>query len=183
MFTNLKRLAAGILAAAVLAPMAGCGNRVAQQVGALNTSNSQRLANLYSAFQVQKGGRGPKDEAEFKDFIKHFPADRLVLMQVDANDLDGLFRSERDGQPFKIRYGVRGGRGAVAPVIFEQQGKNGTREVATTGNSEVLEMDEAAYQELWAGKSDSEPPAAVQKDLGRRGRPTGMPTGAPKGPQ
>lgn len=182
--TRLKGIAAGVLAPAILALMAGCGNRASQQVAALNTSNVQRLANLYSAFQFRKGGRGPKDEAEFKNFIKTYPSDKLAMMQVDLNNLDGLFRSERDGQTLKIRYGVRGGPAAIAAVIFEQEGKNGTKQVAYTGTSKVKDVDEATYQEVWAGKEPSVSAAGrPPREVGRRGRPIGMPAGAPKGPQ
>ena len=58
--------------------------------------------------QNYKGGRGPKDEAEFKEFVRNFDPNKLSMMKIDPNNVDGLFTSERDGKPFKIRYKVGG---------------------------------------------------------------------------
>jgi len=144
----------------------------------MNKSNIQRVANLYSAFQNYKGGRGPTSEAEFKQFIKEFDAGKLKMMGVNPGDLDGLFTSERDQKPFKVRYNVGGGRGSVAPVAFEQDGKDGKRQVAFAGNTKVDEVDEATYQQLWAGKGGETPAAAAKGGS----RPAGPPQGAPVGP-
>jgi len=174
--------AAAVLGAAVLAGLAGCSrDRTAQEVAALNKSNIQRVANLYSAHQAYKGGRGPASEAEFKEFVTQFDKEKLQMMGVNAGDVAGLFTSERDGKPFKVRYNVGGGRGAVAPVVFEQEGKNGLRQVGFTGNAKVEEVDAATYDQLWAGKAGTEPPAAPPKGGG--GRPTGPPPGAQTAPK
>jgi len=167
------------LAISVIA-LAGCSrDKTAQEVAAMNTSNIQRVANLYSAFQNYKGGRGPGSEAEFKQFIKEFDAGKLEMMGVKSSDLDGLFTSERDKKPFKVRYNVGGGRGAVVPVAFEQDGKDGKRQVGFAGNNKVEDVDEATYQQLWAGKVGGETVAAAPKG---GNRPTGAPQGAPVGP-
>src|SRR5688572_19334013 len=114
--------------------LGGCSSdRTAEEVAALNKSNIQRVANMYAAFQVYKGGRGPKSEAEFKEFIAAFDAERLKMMGISSGDLGGLFTSDRDGKPFKIKYGVGGGRGSVDAVVFEQDGTGGSRQVAYTG--------------------------------------------------
>src|SRR4051812_37287685 len=136
--------AAAVLGAAVLAGLAGCNrDRTAQEVAAMNTSNVQRVANLYTAHQTYKGGRGPANEAEFKEFITQFDKEKLQMMGVNPGELAGLFTSERDGKPLKVRYNVGGGRGAVAPVVFEQDGKDGKRQVGFTGNAKVEEVDAA----------------------------------------
>ena len=152
----------------------------------MNKSNIQRVANLYTAFQTYKGGRGPATEAEFKEFIGQFDKEKLQMMGVNPGDLGGLFTSERDGKPFKVRYGVGGGRGAVAPVAFEQDGKDGKRQVAFTGNTKVEDVDATTYDQLWAGKSGTEPPAApasAAPAAGKGGRPSGPPPGAQTTPK
>src|SRR5438132_1610501 len=128
MRTILHRLPAGFAAAYLLAVLAGCsGDNTAAQVAAVNTSNIQRLANMYSAFQNYKGG---------------------------------------------------GGKGSVAAVVFEEAGKEGKKQFAFTGTgSKVEDLDDAAYAQLWSGKSR---PAADPKEGGRP--TTGAPVGAPKGP-
>ena len=177
-----NRRTAAVILVPFLAALAGCGrDTTAKEVAAMNTSNIQRVANLYSAFQTYKGGRGPATEAEFQEFITQFDKEKLQMMGVNAGDLAGLFTSERDGKPFKVRYNVYGGRGAVAPVVFEQDGKNGKRMVAFTGNAKVEEVDESTYKDLWAGKAGTTAPAGPPAG-GGPGRPTGPPPGAPKGP-
>jgi hypothetical protein len=177
MLTTVHRRAAVVAVAALLAGLAGCSrNKVAEQVAAMNTSNMHRLANIYAAFQNFKGGKGPKDEAELKTFIKEYDPEKLHMMGIDPSNLDSVFTSERDGKPFKIRYKVGGGRGSVDAVIFEEQGVDGKKQVGFTG-PKIEEVDEATYQKLWSGKR--EPTAAgPTKD----GRPTGIPAGAPTGP-
>ena len=172
-------LAAGAVVA--LAALAGCSrDQTARDVAAQNTSNIQRLANLYSAYQTYNGGRGPASEAEFKTFIARYDGDKLKMMGVKADDLGGLFTSERDGKPFKVRYKVGGGRGAAAPVVFEQDGKDGKRQVAFTGNAKVEDVDAATYDQMWAGKTGTAPPAGPRRR--QRGRPPDRPAaGGPDG--
>jgi hypothetical protein len=176
------------LAAATMcgAMLTGCSSdKTAKTVASMNTSNIQRVANIYSAFQNYKGGRGPNDEAELKTFIKEYDPEKLKMMGIDSGNVDALFVSERDNQPLKVRYKVGGGRGSVDAVAFETTGQGGTKQVAYTGGK-VEDVDEATYQQLLAGKGPSTPasggpggPAAVDKG---KGRPSGTPEGAPTGP-
>lgn len=177
MRTICSRVAAVTAVAALFAFSAGCSrSKAAKDVAAMNTQNIQRVANLYSAFQNYKGGRGPNDEAEFKAFVKEFDPNKLSMMGIDANSADAIFVSERDGQPFKIRYKVGGGRGSVDPVAFEAAGAGGTKRVAYTGGK-VDEVDDATYAQLWSGKGGASPPSGPPQ-----GRPSDRPAGAPTGP-
>jgi hypothetical protein len=179
-----KRIVVALGVVALAGGLAGCsGDPTAKEVAALNKSNIQRVANLYTAFQTYKGGRGPKSEAEFKEFITAFDADKLKMMGVNSGDLGALFTSERDGKPFKVRYGVGGGRGSVDAVVFEQDGVGGTKQVGfTTGK--VEDLDDATYQQLWAAKPAAPTKAASTKAAPNgAGRPSGPPSGAPTGPR
>jgi len=71
----------------------------------------------------------------------------LELMQIDRENLDELFMSERDGEPFKIQWGVKGWGDRA--LVFESVGVNGKRLVAL---SETREVDDAEYEGLWSGK-------------------------------
>ncbi|MCC6492733.1 MAG: hypothetical protein IT424_06910 [Pirellulales bacterium] len=114
----------------------------------MNDSKIKQVANLYMAYQFRKGMKGPPDETAFKNFIKNeMPQRKLEMMQVDRNDVDGLFRSARDGQPFVVRYGLAGGPGTSLAVVFELQGQDGKRLVAYTDGS-VEEADQGRYQQL-----------------------------------
>ncbi|HEX3150021.1 MAG TPA: hypothetical protein VHR66_18230 [Gemmataceae bacterium] len=172
------KIVATLAPALALVGFAGCSSdHTAQDVAAMNKSNIQRLANLYSAYQNYKGGRGPANENEFRMFITNFDAEKLAMMGVKPDDLNALFTSERDGKPIKVRYNVGGGRGSVDAVAFEEVGKDGKRQVAFTGNTKVDEVDDATYRQLWSGKGGVEAVAAGPS------RPVGPPPGAPTGPK
>ncbi|MCU0705835.1 MAG: hypothetical protein MUF18_17850 [Fimbriiglobus sp.] len=171
----------------VAAALTGCGGPdYTKDIAAQNKSNAQRLANMYAAYQNMKNSGGPKDEADFKDWIKGYATDKLSAMGIDPNKMDDLFKSERDGKPFKIRYKVGGGRGSVAPVVFEAEGKDGKKQVAFTGGK-IEEVGEPEYANLWAGKAGTQPagaPTSSGPPAGGGGRPGsgGPPPGAPTGP-
>ena len=183
----LKAAASVVLLAAAL-PLMGCNSDdVSGEVGEKNKSNIQRVANLYAAHQNAKNGTGPKDEAEFKEFIRAFAPDKLQMMRVDAGNPDSVFVSERDGKPFKVRYKVGGGRGSSDPVVFETDGKDGKKQVGFTGGK-VEDCDDSTYQAYLSGKAgktpsggpSSGPPPGGGGRPGAGGPPPGAPTGPPK---
>ena len=133
-----------------LAVVTGCSQdqQAASIVASKNSSNIQRLANLYRSYQLRHGSQGPKDEEGFKDYIQHaMPAHRLEMMQIDPDNIEGLFISERDGQPFLVRYGVHGGMDWITAVVFEQQGRNAKKQVGFTDGS-VAEVDDSRFRRL-----------------------------------
>jgi hypothetical protein len=66
----------------------GCGGAdPADLLAAANDSNVQRLANLYEAFQSRHNWRGPKDEEEFKSFLKGWNPKKLSNIGVDPKPL------------------------------------------------------------------------------------------------
>jgi hypothetical protein len=173
---------------ATCALLCGCGSREARKMASLNSTNIDRLGNLYSAFQTGRGGPGPRDEAEFKAFITNMPKEQLQLLGVDSTKVDALFISERDGKPFKIRFKVSGGRGSVDAVIFEQDGVGGMRQVGFTGKPHK-DVGDIEYEAMLAGNGPSvqpsgppvQPPTAG-KSKAKGGAPSGRPPGAPTGP-
>jgi hypothetical protein len=183
----LRRLTPLTVTALFLVAVGCSSDNRAKDIAAMNTSNIQKVANLYAGFQNMVSPNGPKDEAEFKAFLKTYDPTALSAMNVDPNNLDKTFTSDRDGKPFKIRYKVGGGKGSVAPVVFEEVGVNGMRQVGFTGGGgpggggAVEEVDAAHYKDLWDGKV-STPSKGGAGGPGGGGRPIGMPAGAPKGP-
>jgi hypothetical protein len=129
---------------------AGCSDGTASSIASYNNANIKRLTNLYSSYQAAHSFQGPTDEASLRSFVKDQAPWRLQLMQVDADKLDELFISERDHKPFKVKYGVVSGPGAVNALVFEQQGTSGKRQVGLNGGT-VEEADEAQYKEMWEG--------------------------------
>lgn len=123
-------------------------------IAANNDTNLKRLGTLYGFFQLRNDFRGPRDEAEFRAFIAAQDASRLALAGISVASIDTLFVSERDRLPFRIRYGVDTRvRGPALPVVFEQEGRQGRRQVGFTGGA-VEEVDAAAYESLWSGNVD-----------------------------
>jgi hypothetical protein len=146
----LKYLAI-LLATISLTTVVGCmGDQVASQVAAKNDSSIKRVTNLYYAYQRSHGWQGPKDEKALRDFVAEhgLPPENFRMMGIDEGHLDSLFISDRDGKPFKIRYGVGGGMGVTDAITFENQGIDGKRYVAFLGPV-VEEVDNAKYNELW----------------------------------
>lgn len=189
---NLRRSATGCTGLAATLVLLGCSNekeQIGREIAAMNTSNIQRISNIYAAYQNAKNGKGPKDEVELKGFIKEYDPFKVASMGFDANNLDKSFTSERDGAAFKIRYNVGGGRGSADAVVFEATGKDGKKQVGYTGGK-VEEVDDATYQALWSGKkpagsADSKggpPSGAPDPKNAAGGRPSGAPAGAPTGP-
>jgi hypothetical protein len=152
MNTSPSKHTSCLLLSAILL-LGGCsGDEGASAIAAVNGSNLQRLTNLYSAYQFDHYGPGPANETEFKAWIKkNMGPSRLELMHIDPNNIDGVFISERDHKPFKIRYGVSGGHGSGNAVVFEQDGVDGKKQVGANGGI-VMDVDDAQYQEMWSGK-------------------------------
>jgi hypothetical protein len=150
------------LCCVLLASPVGCGGADNDTTLAeVNSTNIQRLANLYFTFQLANDFQGPADEAAFKGFIRGVDSQKLARVGVDPNAIDALFTSERDGEPFKIRYGVKGSAmGSSEPVIFEAVGVDGKRQVGFL-NMTQREVDAAEFDLLFAGKG---PPTSAPRE-------------------
>ena len=87
----------------------GCdtGPDIGGEVAKANKSNVQKIANsLYLHQSVV--GKTPKSEEELCDFIANADArvdKSLKLMQIDKANFKDHLISERDGEPFFVRYG------------------------------------------------------------------------------
>ena len=134
---------------AALAPLGGCSQNSSSHaaVAAANDSNIKRLANLYQSFASRHGWRGPKDEAEFKEFVRGFPPHRLEMMGVDVDQIDAIFVSERDGQPLIVKYRSRKWIGRRDPRRVRTAGARRQEKVGLT-NGAVQEADETEYKKL-----------------------------------
>lgn len=121
-----------------------------------NRNNIQRLSNLYRLYQAKHNWLGPGSVDEFKDFVEGMSANRLKMYGADANDIDSLFISERDGEEFQFRFKVKGAPMLQQPVVFEQTGKDDCRLVGFTSLPPKEVSDNSEYDDLFAGKFVSE---------------------------
>lgn len=138
----------------VVGATTGCNTSVSPDdaVAAANSTNIQRVTNLYLAYQANNNWIGPADEAALKDFIRGLPESQLTRIGVNPGQLDELFISDRDSQPFKIRYKVLGNvRGSEEPVVFEAEGSGGQRMVGFLNMSQ-REVDSAEADAMFAAK-------------------------------
>lgn len=151
MFANSIPLRNTFVFGLMLAFCGGCGSAdPAATLADANRENIQRLTNMYLEYQKRNEWRGPKNEEVFKEFLVSFDPARLERLGIDPKGIDQLFVSDRDGEPFKIRYGVRGSyRGSDEPVLFESVGVGGKRKIAFL-NMEQREADADEYDELLA---------------------------------
>jgi hypothetical protein len=139
--------------------LSGClGSKADRLAYQANSTNVKRLSNLYNYYQNANAFKGPKNEEDFKNFINSQGKERLERVGVTYTNVDELFVSERDRQPFRIRYGINTRvRGPAIPVIFESAGVGGTIQVGfTTGQTEEVDASEA--DDMFAGKKDAENP-------------------------
>jgi hypothetical protein len=109
--------------------MAGCAESEHEE----EESNLRSLAAFYNQYRAQHRGQMPANEKDFKDFIA----------KSGSTNVDSLFISNRDGKPYVIKY--RGDKSWVPREIiaYEQEGRDGTREVATVvgGYEKLSEQD------------------------------------------
>jgi len=165
-FASLVRCFAGLSLCLLLVGVVGCGQSRSDRVKAVNSSNSKRLSNLYMAYQHNSSGfEGPEDEASFRDFISSLPESSMELFGFTSGEIDQLFVSERDGQPFQIRYKIRGAEDGSEPVIFEKTGVDGVRIVGFTGMVEKEVSTDDEYENLWTKKRSRR---SRSEDGGRR---------------
>lgn len=134
--------------------LVGCGRSdlSGDMLAAANSENVERLSSLYLAFHARNNFRGPRDMEEFRGFIQKLRPQILERVGVDPNNIDAVFVSERDGEPFRIRFGVPGSpMGVGAPVVFESAGEGGQMMVGFLDMTERL-VDEGEAQSLWASR-------------------------------
>lgn len=111
--------------------------------------NLQGLAVFYGRFVSQNKGVGPPNEEAFKKFIRGMRPAEYENFGIDLANLDALFTSPRDNQPYGIAWGMRGampGPDGAGMVIWEQTGVNGKRFVADAVGK-IEEVDEATWNQ------------------------------------
>ena len=156
----MKNLTNHIALGLLLVFIAGCGkSQVATDLKALNKTSIDRIRNAYYLYMEEHGFRGPKDEQTLRKFLTSENAGvqlKLDRMGIDREDIDKLFISERDGEPFTIRYGLKGV--ADHAIAFEKTGVEGKRFVAL---GKPVECDETEYEGWLSGKTKPQKPGSL----------------------
>ncbi len=138
---------------AIVTGTVGCSDGdLRRQVAAMNDSRIKQLANLFRFYQATNGWVGPKDEATLRSFVATAPRKNLEMMGIDPAVFDQLLVSERDGKPYRVRWGVTIGPLEEQAVVFEAEGREGRRFVAFTG-AKAEEVEADRYERLWNGEA------------------------------
>jgi len=120
-----------------------------------NSTNGKRLATLYSRYHARFFS-GPRDETAFKKFIADRPVAELEELGVSSGDIEALFVSERDKQPFFIRYGLSLTDARSRAMVLESEGLNGTALILFGGEGGIREaaVPSAELEDYRTGKKD-----------------------------
>lgn len=126
---------------------AGCRHQGAAELAPAE-SNVKNIAIFYGRYMSQNRGQTPPDEEALKKFIASHPATELADLKI--TDVEPLFVSPRDQQPYVVLYGVKlpPPSPTGSPVIaYEKDGVGGRRFVAFA-NAGVEELDDARFGQL-----------------------------------
>lgn len=156
-------LACPLIVSVALLAGGGCGAKSPDQeiksiIKSINDSNGKRLANFYSMYQQRHDFKGPADATVFKKFIATVNPAQLDAMGVSAGGIEQLFVSERDGQPFDIRFAAARppGTGGHQAVVFESKGSGGRVTVFMTG-PKTVQVESAEVAAFKKGDRDELP--------------------------
>lgn len=125
----------------------GCSN--GPELTEIYSTNIKKLQASYMLYLENHSFVGPKNEEEFKNYLKNDPTAIYLLKRIEVTPeiVDDIFINERDGQPFVVRYGVRGE--ADHAVVLEAEGVDGQRLVALTN---PLAVGDQEYEDYLSGK-------------------------------
>ncbi len=146
MFLNLHWMSVSRLGICIaLCLLAGCTSHTSGVTQTEAKTQIERLFNLYKAY-TESQHKAPPNEKALKDFAKGLTEDKLQSLMI-GKDVESIFISPRDNEPFQVAYGqsINPGGDPVA-IIYEKIGLKGRKYVALSiGYSE--EYDEASLSE------------------------------------
>jgi hypothetical protein len=133
--------------------LSGCGD-----ADALNSPTAKRMSGLANAYldHVVGANGSPADEAALKKHMKGLRASVQYDFQIDPNNIDASFVSDRDKEPLVVVYGKAIGKfsGDSKQVIaHEKTGVNGKR-LVVFASTKVAVVDETELERLKTAKND-----------------------------
>ncbi len=147
----IRFVALGLIGGMLLALSLGCSDDpLKKQVLRDYKSNLRKVHFCYTTYMVRHGDVGPENKEQLIDYLKTDPTAIHIIKQVGLtpDTVDDIFVSERDGEPFVIRYGVVDREdGGDYPIVFEAKGQDGLRLVAFQDPKECGEQEYNDYLE------------------------------------
>lgn len=128
--TLLSKSCLLLLVSCIVFWQVGCGGSHTSGVTQTDTKTQiEHLFNLYKAY-VNTKHAGPPNEQALKDFAKELSDKQLDELLI-GKDVESLFVSVRDKEPFEIVYGqTLNPAGESVAVIYEKTGQNGLKYAA-----------------------------------------------------
>ena len=145
----IQVLRGAFVALLLLGAVSGCSGR-GRSNQAEETSSLKPIAKFYGNYVNKHRGQPPKDEAEFKAFLREAANAEQLKADFKITEIDKMFISSRDNKPYIIYYGLipKSSGPAGAPVVaYEQEGVGGKRFVASAVGS-VQEVDETGFRKM-----------------------------------
>jgi len=151
-----RRILPLLLAILPLLP-AGCSGK--KNVAHEEQQHLSTLVRAYGFYIRSHRGERPASMAALKEFVKKMTPEELASANLEADQVDSMFTSTRDGQEYVLRTvagptgppgagsGVPGAGGAQTVILYEKEGKNGKRLVAYEF-MKVEEVDEEKFKQL-----------------------------------
>ena len=118
----------------------GCGSNSSGVTQTDTKTQIEHLFNLCKSY-VDTKQKGPADEKALKEYAKTLSEKQLDELLI-GKDVESIFVSPRDKEPFQIVYGQSlSGGGEPVAVIYEKTGQNG-RKYASLSMGYSEEYDE-----------------------------------------
>ena len=134
-----------LLLICAITALIGCESHTSGVTKTDTKTRIEHLFNLYKSY-VNTKKKAPPNEQALKEHGKELTEQQLDDLLI-GRDLESIFVSERDKEPFEIVYGqmITSG-GEPRAIIYEKTGANGTKYVALSiGYAE--EYDEETLQQ------------------------------------
>jgi hypothetical protein len=134
---------------AAWASLAGLGCGPPQRVATESEQNLAQLSRLYGVYLSKNKGQAPTNIEALKAFAGKSDQADLKGRGITAADVESIFNSTRDKEPFVYRAPRQSDVPGVGPeevVFYEKTGVNGKRYVAFTTPGKVAELDPAEFK-------------------------------------
>jgi len=137
-------------AAILFCLLCGCSGASREASRAQEASSLKPIAIYYGSFVGRHRGQAPKNEDEFKAYLREKENAESLQAAFHVTDIDNLFVSPRDKKPYVIYYGeipTSSGPGGAPVIAYEKEGVEGKRFVASAVGA-VQEVTEEAFRKM-----------------------------------
>lgn len=139
--------------------IAGCGDSVSSRISTATKAHVRKMAVMYKMYSNAHQFEGPKSADELRAWVQgdENVKAQLERLGINADNFDSFLVSDRSGDEFNIKWGVKSAPMAPPyPVVFEPNAFDGSRHVGMAGGATREVTDDDEYEELWAGKVDND---------------------------